>query len=242
MFQTALWTDNGRKTGYIKLLDLNGIVKEALCWALARYLGLPIPQAYFVSANPDDLPGTKPGNSENLAFGLETTGILTRRIENRSAVQNLLENWKFVLQCGVFDEWIVNGDRIPNNLLFIGKDDFVLIDHDEALQSYVSVESHSQSEILRRLGKDRTESGRRALVDQAGFFLRRIQSLDWGRIQQMVVHANVSEIQLNMFSTHIEFLQQRASALPEIVPLSLGIKQMRLDLTGEIREKKEEYI
>lgn len=240
--QAALWANNGRKSGYLKLLDLAGIAKEALCWALARNLGLPMPQAYFVFANPDDLPETKSGNSHNLAFGLEGTGIYTNRISNRRTVESQLEEWHLALECGIFDEWIVNRDRIPNNLLFSGKNNFYLIDHDEALQAYASVESYSQSQILRQLGENRTESERQAKLERAAYFLRRIQKLDWERINLMVDHENVPEIQPDMFSRHIEFLQQRASVLPAIVSSSLGIKQMRLNLTEEVREKEERYI
>lgn len=240
--QVALWTANRRESGYLKFLDLEGIVREALCWALARYLRLPMPQAYYVSANPNDLPGTKSGNPHNLAFGLEETGLPLQRIENRRAVEDRLENWKFALQCGVFDEWIANRDRIPNNLLFFGRNEFVLIDHDDALPAHVSIESHSNSEILRRLGENMTESKRQDLRQQAGYFFKRIQRLDWERIRLMVAHENVPEIKQDMFSRHIEFLQQRASLLPIIVSLSLGIRQVGLDLDNEIREKKEGYI
>lgn len=231
----------------MKLLPLETIAKEALCWALARALGLPVAQAYYVFVHPEYVEGftedTKrlPGNPENLAFGVEEVGMMSNRIENRRAVEKRIENWDQALACGVFDEWIFNRDRIPNNLLFAGKNSFVLIDHDDALSPFASVDTHSGSEVLRKLSEGKSEFERYALQREAEKILEDIRNVDWKQILQMVLHENVAEIEPTMFKKHIEFLRQRAEVLPGLVHLSLLTQQVGLMLDDEIGEEKEFY-
>lgn len=248
ILKSDIYTVSGRKTAYLKLLPKETIAKEALCWALARTLGLSVSQAHYVTVHSGDVEGLAEnaqrttGNTENLAFGLEHAGMSFGRIDNRRAVESRLENWPHALDCGVFDDWIVNGDRIPNNLLFAGENSFVLIDHDHALPSYASVDFQSTSDVLRSLSEGKTEFERRSLYRDAGPFLEGILNIDFEQILGMVLHENVPEISRNLFSEHIEFLRRRARVLPRIVANRLCGPQMRLKLDDEIGEEKERYL
>ncbi len=239
--RALLRTDHGPKQGYLKLLDVQGIAKESLCWALSRCLGLPIPQAYYVYANPNDLSELSPRNKFCLAFGTEEMEFSRDRIENRKVIESKLFEWEFSLQCGVFDEWIVNGDRIPNNLLYSSHGKFTLIDHDEVLPTHASVDSHSISEVLKRLSQNSTESAKHNLFERTKLFVLRIQRIDWERIRQMIIVENVPEVQWDMFMGHKNFLMQRAKILPEVLHLSLGISQTEL-LIGDDTQQGWEKI
>ena len=247
VLQSEIYTDSGRKRAYLKLLPTEEIAKEALCWALARTLGLPIPQAFYVVLYRGDVEGFPdiaerlPGNPEVLAFGLEEAGILHDRIENRRAVESRLDSWDQALACGVFDEWIVNGDRIPNNLLFAGRNNFVLIDHDDALPSYASTNTHSISNVLKKLSEGKTEFVRYSLLRDAEEFLNDIQHVDFQKILQAVLHENVLDIDRSFFSKHIEFLRQRSKILPKIVSMGLLSRLTGLMLDDGIEEEKERY-
>lgn len=240
--RALLRTDHGPKQGYLKLLDVQGIAKESLCWALSRYLGLPIPQAYYVYANPNDLSELSPRNKFCLAFGTEEMEFSRDRIENRKVIESKLVEWKFSLQCGVFDEWIVNGDRIPNNLLYSSRGSFTLIDHDEVLPTHASVDCHSISEVLKRLNQNSTEPARHELFERTNLFVLRIQRIDWERIRQMIILENVSEIQWNMFMGYKNFLIKRAEILPKVLHLSLGISQSELLLGDDFQQRQEKIL
>lgn len=232
---------------YLKLLPIETIAKEALCWALARTLGLPVPLAFYVFVHPGDVEEfpknaeKMPGNPENLAFGLEEAGILQDRVENRRAVESRIGIWKHALACGIFDEWIINSDRIPNNLLFAGESNFILIDHDDALPSYASFENHSTSDVLRKLSENKTQFEQHVLRRDAEQFLEEIRNIDFQQILQMILHENVPEINQNLFSKHIEFLRRRARILPRIVSEGLRSQQVGFLLDNEIGEEMERY-
>lgn len=51
-----------RRMAYLKLLKLEDIAREALCAVLARVVGLPIKQAFYVYVDPAIVPGHLTGN------------------------------------------------------------------------------------------------------------------------------------------------------------------------------------
>jgi len=145
------------------------------------------------------------------------------------------------LECGVFDEWIINRDRIPNNLLYSSSEEFLLIDHDEALPAYAFSDSHSVSGILEALGARITHAERQALYKRSEFFIKRISKIDWEKIIPMVVVENVPEIRQDFFLKHFELLKRRSEILSAIVSTGLGISQVELLSGNEISEKKEKH-
>ena len=161
--KSDIGTVAGRKMAYLKLLLKEYIAKETLCWAMARILGLPVSQAHYVIVHSEDLEeparsaGRIDGNSMNMAFGIEEASLSINRIDNRRAVERYLTNWKHALACGIFDDWIVNHDRIPDNLLYAGKNCFIMIDHDDALPSDASFDTHSISRVLKLLSLGKNE-------------------------------------------------------------------------------------
>lgn len=247
VLRADIYTNSYRRKAYLKFMPIETIAKEALCWALARTLGLPVLQAYYVALHPGDIedfsenPGNFPGNSKNLAFGLEEADISLNRVENRRVVEARIGAWKHALACGIFDEWIVNSDRIPHNLLFAGENNFILIDHDDALPAYASAEIHSTSDILRKLSEGTNEFEQHALLRDADQLLKEIRNIDFQQILKMVLHENVPEIDHTIFSQHIEFLRQRARVLPDIVSQGVRSEQIGFMLDDEIREEKERY-
>ena len=224
--KSEIYTDSCPKSAYLKLLPRDFIVKEALCWALARTLRLPVSQAYYVDVEPRFLKGIA-GIEEMLTcntqylFGLEEAGLLQTPVENRRAVERSLPKWQKALDCGVFDDWIVNGDRIPNNLLFAGANKFILIDHDNALPPYASIDTNSTSEVLKKLSEGKNKLQLDSLLRNAEQIFEKISNVDFEQILGMVLHPKVPEISKSLFLEHIGFLQKRAKVLPKIVAESL---------------------
>lgn len=105
-------------------------VFQAICSVLARKLHLPVRQGYYVSLLSTPFYG-KAGNIESLAFG--TLHDFTRlfRLKELSGFEAESLKWPDLLNSAGFDEWIANGDRLPNNMAFERGGVFWLFGHDE---------------------------------------------------------------------------------------------------------------
>lgn len=222
---------NTRRQVYLKLLRTEDIAREALCGVLARVVGLPITQAFYVYVDPIYVPGHLTGNSENIAFGLEQERYGTSRIIN-DQLNDEIRRWPEALPCGVFDEWIFNGDRLPKNLLFARNGVYWMIDHDEALPNSTTVSDVCNSQILRVLCDGKSEFELHKLRRDALMVVERFKNIDWSVLPSQVIPPDLA---MSNIGTHVEkyikFLRQRIEHMPEILTRSLNIKQldMRLD-------------
>jgi hypothetical protein len=235
---------DGRRTRrqvFLKLLKIEDIAREALCAVLARVVALPIRQAFYVHVDPVDVPGQRSGNPHRLAFGLEQEHYLTFRIAN-DQTHDAIRRWDDALACGVFDQWIFNEDRLPNNLLRASNNVFWLIDHDEALPSYARADQVCNSQILQVLREGKTELDLHRLRRKALHVIERFRKVNWTDLTHYVLSTDVAMTDIRShIEKHIEFLRRRIEHMPDILTHSLKIRQldMRLESYTSPVDRKE---
>lgn len=223
-----------RRLAYLKLLKIEDIAREALCAVLARMVGLPIAQAFYVHVDPALVPGHFAGNIENLAFGLERDQYPAFRIANDQIYEEI-RRWPDALACGVFDEWVFNGDRLPKNLLFASNGVYWMIDHDEALPNSAHVDDVCNAQILQVLREGKTELDLHRLRREALNVVERFKNINWGEVTRLVLPPDVTMSGMEShIEKHIKFLRQRIEHMPDILTRSLKIKQLDLKLDGHI--------
>lgn len=110
--------------------DSPALAAELVSAVAGRALGLPIPLPYIVKCEKGILT-----DSEYHAFACqiaegESLQQLLRSDSDRAMA--LLQTWSSLEKVAAFDEWLANDDRSPGNMLFRGKNDYTLIDHDRA--------------------------------------------------------------------------------------------------------------
>lgn len=236
-FRADIYTEEGdRKKAYLKLLKVEDIAKEILCATLARKLHLPIKQAYYVNVDPSVVQGRR-GNIYNLAFGLEEDIFPARHLTSEQLSLELMK-WDAVIPCAVFDEWIVNTDRLPNNLMFVSNGEYWLIDHDEALPRSAEIGCHSNSLLLQLLSKDKTEIELYGLRRKALDFVGEYLEIDWDEMLGLM-QCSEPGLKQSYFFGHIEFLKKRASLMSEIITQSLGIRQQEFRFNNNERSTIE---
>ncbi|PMI33536.1 hypothetical protein BCT30_05030 [Enterovibrio norvegicus] len=151
-WKSPVYTDNGVKTAFVKLVEPRKIFVECACAILGRALGLPMPSPMVVKVTHDALPEVVAKGESKIAFGSEDVGhpSFRRRINDSSAeAMDLLGQYVQLLEISVFDEWIANHDRNIGNILFDGKI-FSFIDHELALPSVMTDSSSAcDNQLLR---------------------------------------------------------------------------------------------
>lgn len=221
---------HSRRMAYLKLLKLEDIAREALCAVLARVVGLPIKQAFYVYVDPAIVPGHLTGNTENIAFGLERDFYSVFSIAN-SQIDDEILRWPEALACAVFDEWVVNGDRLPKNLLFAKNGVYWIIDHDEALPNSAQAHDLGGSQILQVLRKGKSELELHRLKRDALDIVQRFQRVDWDQLLELLIPPDLKTSNIvQYFEKHIEFLTHRIEYMPDILTRSLDIKQLDMKL------------
>lgn len=223
---------------YIKLLRVEEIAKEALSAVLARKLHLPILQPYYVFCDPDYFAGYKQGNHQHVGFALEADTIPNRKIRGSLDTDELLK-WPDILNCGIFDLWIANDDRYPNNLMYSGNHLFWLIDHDEAFQN-ISPSDYTSSGLLEILStKIKDEVNQKRILKNALEFIELIRLVNWDEIFDLLEPAHITGL-LAFYEKHISFLTERTKHLESFTRNALGVKQLELSSVSRIQFKKSE--
>ncbi len=212
----------------MKLLRVEDIAREALCTTLARLLNLPVLQAYYVHIDPSYIDSRTAGNPDNIAFGLEKDPSPTFPVRN-IPLEDLARKWPEALSCAVFDQWICNGDRLPDNLIFGGIDTYWLIDHDEALPNYASPDTPVNSPLLRMLSDSKSEIELWKLLKEAMRRVQRYEDIDWDNVLKLLRPRDLPGSE-RFYIGYIEFLRNRIPAMHDIITTSIGIRQTQLDL------------
>lgn len=238
ILKAEISTDQGRKDAYVKLLNVEGVAREAICAVLARKLHLPILQPYYVNVDPDIVEDHQSGNIHNIAFGLEADAAPAFRILNR-LTSDEVSGWREVLRLAVFDEWVYNGDRLPNNLLFTGKGRFLLIDHDEALPNYASPTTCSNAQLLQLLAQNKSEFELYEIRRRAMEYVEQYLSIDWGEMYDLLLPENLPG-STQLFKKHITFLTVRSKNMRDIINQSLGIRQREIHFAVPDKTTREE--
>ena len=134
----TLITHKGQVIAFVKILEQQQIVSEIICSLLGRALGYNIPKPFLVSVTKKVLPDSQKwsqNEDSKLAFGSENAPYPDfRKFLGQRASQGIpiLHRWSGFQATAIFDEWIANKDRHTGNLLYGGKNTFLLIDHSHA--------------------------------------------------------------------------------------------------------------
>lgn len=130
-----------RDRAFIKIIDEarrdRALSAELLAFRLAKLFGLPVAPDVYVALCPnfllDGRPGTRVSPPEFTKALVSVDAIGSgARTQDLDLKINVLRQWKFIERAAVFDELIFNEDRHINNLVHVGGNDLVLIDHEHA--------------------------------------------------------------------------------------------------------------
>jgi hypothetical protein len=222
-------TDQGVKLAFVKLLSLEGIAREAISSVLARKLHLPVRQGYYVSLVNTRF-HSQSGNVESLAFGALYDFTRLFRLADLPSFETELLKWPELLKSAVFDEWIANGDRLPNNMAFEQGNVFWLFDHDEAFPGHVSAGTAVSSQLLSLLAKDKAELALHRIRNEALEVVKSYEKIDWDEIYRGVRAKEFKSLE-KYFVKQINFLKARIPEMRNILTQDLGIKQAELLLS-----------
>ena len=119
---------------WLKNISAQQVLSECVCALVGRAVDLPIPRPLLVL----DVEGFLSESAKGaLYFAMEDAEHPSVRqwiqdMDDPSVAQAILR-WPKARECALFDEWVVNVDRNPGNLLYDGENSFVMIDHAHAL-------------------------------------------------------------------------------------------------------------
>ena len=230
-------TDQGARLAYVKLLSLEGIAREAICSVLGRLLHLPVRQGYFVSMVNTQF-HSQTGNVESLAFGTLYDFTRLFRLTELSGFEMELLKWPDLLKSAVFDEWIANGDRLPNNMAFERGNLFWLFDHDEAFPGHISKGTPVGSQLLALFARDKAEIELHRIRNQALEIVKSYEQIEWDGVYNYV-RAKEFKILEKYFLKQISFLKNRVAEMRNILTQDLGIKQIDF-FSSDIQKKPKE--
>lgn len=224
------------KTAFIKVLSLENLAKEALCAVLARKLRLPVQQPYYVSMS--NTIYHQQGNIDSVAFGLQNDMTPAFRLNNIQGIENELYKWPDLLSSAVFDEWIANRDRIPNNMVYEKSGVFWLYDHDDAFPGYVSPSSPVNPQLLALAAKDKSEFELFKVREDAMKMVDEYKSLNWNEIYTYLRTEELPQTK-QYFMKYINFLKARIPEMRSILSQDIGIKQTEFPFRTETKQPKE---
>lgn len=117
--------DGSLVMAFVKRLPEREMTVEVVCAVLGGMLGLPVPDPALVQM-PDG----------EIRFGSMAEKVPSFRhiLAADAAAFARLKTWPQLAAGACFDEWIVNTDRHPGNVLHDGLKSFWLIDHGKALE------------------------------------------------------------------------------------------------------------
>ena len=140
MWKAEIYAESGSTIAYVKMLEPQQVISEVVCALLGVALELNMPTPFLVYVERVNLNGSqkwKANESSRVCFGSEDAKhpsfrqIIKMQQGMTNALLNELLNWSGYKPTAWFDEWTANNDRHPGNLLYDGKE-FWLIDHGHA--------------------------------------------------------------------------------------------------------------
>ena len=125
----------------IKASNAQEMAKEAFANALAKALGLTAPEQYVVDTK--NFGGWERRFGQRYVYASALASKWDRYDPRRLQGVTLdsadpLLKWKEFPLAVLFDEWIANPDRTPQNLLFSGSGQFMLIDNEQGFPNFAS--------------------------------------------------------------------------------------------------------
>ncbi len=212
---------------FVKLLSLEGIAREAICSVLGRMLHLPIRQGYYVNVANTQF-HQQVGNLEHLAFGALDDGTRLFPLKELSSFEADLLRWDDLVKSAVFDEWIVNGDRLPNNMAFERGGIFWLFDHDEAFTGHMSAATPVSPQLLTILARGKSELELHRIRHHAMKVVEGYEQIDWDEVYDCLRVKKEGRCMKLYFDKQIHFLKARMPEMHNILTQDLGIKQAEL--------------
>ena len=125
------------------------LVREVLCNLLAQAVALPVPMPYVLDVRQSSW--STPNTSHVFGTDYGSGRSLMRAARQAPNTLRHLLRWPPLHAAIAFDEWIANGDRTASNLLFVGRRDFQLIDHGEALPIGIGPKTKLANRLARHL-------------------------------------------------------------------------------------------
>lgn len=120
---------------YFKVLSKRAVFVESICYLLAKFVGVPVPEPYLVL--PTDTANLNHSDAETPIFGIVDVGIPSyNHLLTDNNEPELIAKLKKLAKynsCAVFDEFIGNCDRHLGNL-FVNNNTLISIDHEKAIQ------------------------------------------------------------------------------------------------------------
>ena len=220
-------TDFGRLYAYIKILSIEDIAKEAICAVLARKLHMPVPQPFYVGADPINT-GHIVGNVHHIAFALQEEQLPMLRIRDLGSIQKEILHWPELYSCAVFDAWIANRDRLPHNLLYEGNNSFWMIDHEEALPGFVASNTSVGTQLIEIIKTNKSEHELYQIREKLLLLAEQYEGIDWDDIKRLVRFSDLPGSE-KYFDSYISRLRERSSNIKQILTQELEIKQLSMN-------------
>ncbi|MGF6635502.1 HipA family kinase [Paraburkholderia sp. MM6662-R1] len=213
----------------VKLLKDRGFSVESACAWLARYLGLPAPEALWVwvEANRVTDGWPYPGTSR-LCFGTEHIPNALPMNLDRLSDDYLAAHMKIddvlLAKIAMFDAFIGNDDRHDGNILWSPAKGVFLIDHEKAMGGehmnlFSTIPRPGPNELLRRLCA-LPQARRLALRNTVHSFCADcVNAVERIPIEQLASTAQLAD-------GIDRYLKQSADRLSEVVSKALGLPEL----------------
>ena len=209
---------------YVKVVPKHQIVREVLCALIAQAVGLPVLHPGVVM-----LDGAAFATAERYAFGtLAADHRQLQGIRDDAVLRSQLSRWRHLTLAIAFDEWIANGDRTVDNLLFRGASDFVLIDHGEAIPSEMAADGAAINHLARLAYADVNRDEEQVAVHRVQQAAVGFANVDLKAIETASLAGNWDPD--GMLSECCRFLNDRLTYLDDLIARALGVPQQTLPL------------
>ncbi len=210
----------------VKLVDARGLITEAICATVGRALNLPIPKPYLIWLDPGQL---SPGFPVQgcIAFGSreEPYPAIWSYTRDRDLVLSLLRQWPHVHQAAAFDTWIANADRTGKNMLIGSETSLWLIDHDDAMPSYLPPNGGCDNQLIAELRRDQSEWNLVVLNKKLGRAIEPFAGVDLAAMAVELENAGTGEEAASVVGPLVRFLNARLQHLLPLIDEQVGAKQ-----------------
>jgi hypothetical protein len=220
------------RVAYAKSMGDSVFLIELMCALLGRELGIPIPEPIiaFSEDGQDVLFVSSDVKHPDLTKRLNIQNRQLLNTESNKEIIKTLAGWPFIVDAISFDEWIANHDRNLGNILFDGKEMFVLIDHDGAMRLPFSPSQPIAENALMNISikvKNGDELGMQRLKREAQAFINELDAALPREIAERII-SYAPAIDNKFLTSMVKFLNERLNYLETITLEKVPVKQMSL--------------
>lgn len=217
-------------SAFAKKLNDTDFLVELLTALIGIEIGLPIPEPVIAI--------TEDGKDAWFASVDVKHPDLTRRLNlsngqivddaHNTALLSTLADWPCICDAIGFDEWIANGDRNTGNILYDGRQQFYLIDHNLSMRLPFAPNAPINNQLLAiKLRFTGDEIGRQRLKNQLSLLARELpMQLPRQAADRILDTANnLDDAQL---TSMVDFLEKRLAHLTAITHSKIHTRQQSL--------------